>query len=133
VAYVDSEIRKLFDGLESRGLLDNTLVVLTGDHGESLGEHGETTHGYFAYNSTIWVPLIITGPGINTARIDEYVSHIDIFPTICDFLGIEKPSFLQGVSLLPLMDGKKLEKRAIYFESLAGDISKKRESLSILP
>ena len=124
VAYVDSEIRKLFDGLENKGLLDDTLVVLTGDHGESLGEHGEPTHGYFAYNSTIWVPLIMVGPGINTARIDEYVSHIDIFPTICDFLRIEKPSFLQGVSLLPLMDGKKLEKRAIYFESLVAYYSR---------
>lgn len=124
VAYVDSEIKKLFDGLESRGLLDDTLIVLTGDHGESLGEHGETTHGYFAYNSTIWVPLILVGPSIKAARVDEYVSHIDIFPTICDFLGIEKPSFLQGVSLLPLLDGKKWKKRAIYFESLVAHYSR---------
>jgi len=124
VAYVDSEIKKLFEGLENKGLLDNTLVVLTADHGESLGEHGESTHGYFAYNSTIWVPLIMAGPGIKAARIDEYVSHIDIFPTICDFLGLEKPSFLQGVSLLPLMDGKKWAKRGIYFESLVAHYSR---------
>jgi arylsulfatase A-like enzyme/Flp pilus assembly protein TadD len=118
VAYVDSELGKLFDFLEEEGLLKNTLVILTGDHGESLGEHGELTHSYFAYNSTLWAPLIISGPGIDSGRITEYVCHVDIFPTICDILESEKPSFLQGVSLLPLMRGKKIAKRAIYFESL---------------
>jgi len=118
VAYVDSELRKLFDYLERNNLMENTLIVLTGDHGEALGEHGELTHGYFAYNSTLWVPLIIVSPGIRTARVDEYVCHVDIFPTVCDILEIEKPPFLQGVSLLPLMKGKKIKKRAIYFESL---------------
>lgn len=118
VAYVDSELSKLFDYLEDRGLLENTLMVFTGDHGESLGEHGETTHGYFAYNSTLWIPLIVAGPGIKPARIDDYVGHYDIFPTICDFLGMEKPASVQGDSLLPLMKGREWEERAIYFESL---------------
>jgi arylsulfatase A-like enzyme/Flp pilus assembly protein TadD len=118
VAYVDSELGKMFDYLEGNDLLKNTLIILTGDHGESLGEHGEMTHTYFAYNSTLWVPLIIAGPGVKASRIDEYVSHIDIFPTVCDILGIEEPPFLQGISLLPLMKGKKIKKRAIYFESL---------------
>ncbi|MGD8536527.1 MAG: sulfatase-like hydrolase/transferase [Candidatus Aminicenantes bacterium] len=118
VAYVDSELRKLFDYLESNNLMENTLVVLTGDHGEALGDHGETSHGYFAYNCTLWVPLIIVGPGIKAAHVDDYVSHIDIFPTICDVLGTEKPDYLQGISLLPLMKGKKIRKRAIYFESM---------------
>ena len=119
VAYVDSELGKMFDYLENNDLMENTLIILTGDHGESLGEHGELTHTYFAYNSTLWVPLIIAGPGIDARRTDENVSHIDIFPSLCDILGIEKPSFLQGVSLLPLMMGEQIEKRAIYFESLA--------------
>ncbi len=118
VAYVDSELKKIFDFLENENLLETTLIVLTGDHGESLGEHGELSHTYFAYNSTLWVPLIITGPGIETSRKNENVCHIDIFPTLCDVLGLDPPNFLQGVSLLPLMDGKKLEERAIYFESL---------------
>ncbi len=118
VAYVDSELGKMFDYLEENHLMDNTSIILTGDHGESLEEHGELTHGYFAYNSTLWVPLIFAGPGADAIRIDEYVSHIDIFPTVCDILGMEEPSFLQGVSLVPLMRGKKIKKRAIYFESL---------------
>jgi arylsulfatase A-like enzyme/Flp pilus assembly protein TadD len=118
VAYVDSELGKLFDYLKNNNLMENTLAILTGDHGEALGDHGEISHGYFAYNSTLWVPLIIAGPGIKISHVDEYVSHIDIFSTICDVLGVEKPSFLQGVSLLPLMKGKKIKKRVIYFESL---------------
>ena len=118
VAYVDSELGKLFDYLESKELTKKTLIVLTGDHGEALGEHGELTHDYFAYNSTLWIPLMIAAPGISAARVDEYVCHIDLFPTVCDLLTLEKPSFLQGVSLLPLLKGGKIKKRAIYFESL---------------
>lgn len=118
VAYVDSELKKIFDFLERENLKDSTLIILTGDHGESLGEHGELSHTYFAYNSTLWVPLIIAGPEIEASRKNENVCHIDIFPTICNVLGMEPPPFLQGVSLLPLMEGKKLKKRSIYFESL---------------
>lgn len=118
VAYVDSELGKLFDYLESQEGAKNTLIVLTGDHGEALGEHGELTHGYFAYSSTLWVPLIMAWPGIEPGRTAEDVCHVDIFPTICDVLGLEKPPFLHGLSLLPLIKGRKTEKRAIYFESL---------------
>jgi arylsulfatase A-like enzyme/Flp pilus assembly protein TadD len=124
VAYVDAEIKKLFDTLENKGWRDDTFIVLTADHGESLGEHGESTHGYFAYNSTIWVPLIMAGPGIEPARIHDYVSHIDIFPSVCDFLGIEKPSFCQGASLVPVMNGKKRAEGAIFFESLVAHYSR---------
>lgn len=118
VAYVDAELGKLLDYLESKELTKKTLIILTGDHGEALGEHGELTHDYFAYNSTLWIPLMIAAPGIPAARVKEYVCHIDLFPTVCDLLAVEKPSFLQGVSLLPLLDGGKIKKRAIYFESL---------------
>jgi len=118
VAYVDSELKKIFDFLENENLLETTLIVLTGDHGESLGEHGELSHTYFVYNSTIWVPLIIAGPGIEASRKNENVCHIDIFPTLCDALDLDPPPSLQGVSLFPLMEGKQLKKRSIYFESL---------------
>jgi arylsulfatase A-like enzyme/Flp pilus assembly protein TadD len=119
VAYVDSALAELFGHLERNKLDENTLVILTGDHGESLGEHGESTHGYFAYNSTLSVPLIIRSPGINQRRIDQNVAHIDIYPTVCEVLNIDKPSHLHGISLLPAMEkGKRLPERAIYFESL---------------
>jgi len=118
VAYVDFELGKLFDYLKNRGFLENTVIILTGDHGESLGEHGEATHNYFAYNSTIWVPLIIAAPGLDPGRFADNVCHTDIFPTVCDLLQTDKPPFLQGISLYPLFSGKKIKKRQIYIESL---------------
>ncbi len=118
VAYVDYALGNLFDYLELNKLYDKTLVIFTGDHGESLGEHGEPTHGYFAYNSTLWIPLIISFPGMKPGRVELEVSHVDIFPTVCDVLKVKKPPFLQGVSLLPVARGKRLPKRVIYFESL---------------
>lgn len=118
VAVVDAELGKLLDSMKTKNLLQNTVIVLTSDHGESLEEHGEKTHGYFAYNSTIWIPLIITVPDGSQRRVEQYVSHIDIFPTACDLLKIPKPSFLQGISLLPALQGKKLPERLLYFESL---------------
>jgi len=118
VAYVDLILGKLFDYMKEKNLFSSTLVIFTGDHGESLGQHGEDTHGFFAYNSSIWSPLIISSPETASGRVDDYVSHIDIFPTVCDVLGIKKPSFLQGASLLPALKGKKLQERPIYFESL---------------
>ncbi|UCE43079.1 MAG: sulfatase-like hydrolase/transferase [Candidatus Aminicenantes bacterium] len=121
VAYVDHELGKLLTYLMKNRLVENTLIVFTGDHGESLGQHGESTHGYFAYNSTIWIPLIIISPGMKSVIVDQNVCHVDIFPTVCDVLGLEKPDFLQGISLAPVLKGKRdnrLSSRAIYFESL---------------
>jgi arylsulfatase A-like enzyme/Flp pilus assembly protein TadD len=118
VAYVDLALEKLFDHLKENSLFDSTLIIFTGDHGESLGEHGEKTHGFLAYNSSIWVPLIISHPTIVPGHVEHYVSHIDIFPTVCDALEIEKPPFLQGISLLPALKGRKLPENPIYFESL---------------
>jgi tetratricopeptide (TPR) repeat protein len=118
VALVDSELGKLLDYMKNNNLFKNTLIVLTSDHGESLEEHGEKTHGYFAYNSTIWVPLIITTPNESQKVVEQHVSHVDIFPTACDILKIPKPPFLQGISLLPALNGKNLPERLLYFESL---------------
>jgi arylsulfatase A-like enzyme/Flp pilus assembly protein TadD len=100
VAYVDSALKKLVDFIEDKGRSGSTVVVLTGDHGESLGQHGEETHGFFAYNTTLWIPLV------------------DIFPTVCDLLDLAQPPGLEGLSLLPAVKGKSLPKRAIYFESM---------------
>lgn len=118
VAYVDFCLGELFSYLRNEGAFEKTVIVFTADHGESLGEHGEKTHGYFAYNSTIRVPLIVYLPGAGKNQVNQTVSHIDIFPTVCDVLNVEKPSFLQGSSLLLLFKGKKLSEKPIYFESL---------------
>ena len=118
VAYVDSELEPLLTRFAGREGEADTVIVLTGDHGESLGEHGEETHGYFAYNATLSVPLIIRAPGMKPGRVDQTVVHTDLFPTICDLLGIGVPPGLQGISLLPAARGKKLPERTLYFESL---------------
>jgi arylsulfatase A-like enzyme/Flp pilus assembly protein TadD len=124
VAYVDESIGKLIAFLKGNGQFDRTLVVFTGDHGESLGEHGEPTHGYFAYNSTLWVPLIVANTGVRPGRVTQNACHTDIFPTICDVLDLEKPDFLQGMSLLAAAKGKKIPSRSIYFESLYANLSR---------
>jgi len=123
VAYVDAELGKLLDTVDKKGWRGKTLIILTGDHGESLGEHGEQTHSYFAYNSTIWVPLIISGPGQKASRVRADVSHVDIFPTVCDVLGIEKPAALQGNSLEPFLNGKARKAATIYFEAMEANLS----------
>lgn len=118
IAFVDSSMGRLMDYLTKEGIDDDTAVILTADHGESLGEHGESTHGYFAYNATLHVPLIAALPDRKAGRVDVNVCHIDIFPTVCDLLGQKRPDGLQGISLMPLIRGKTLPARPIYFEAL---------------
>ena len=118
VAYVDRELGRLLDDMEKKDLFEKTLIIFTGDHGESLGQHGEITHGYLANNTTIWVPLILSHPGTKPSQVEHYVSHIDIFPTVCDILRFKPPDVCQGISLFPGMNGKNMPNRTIYFESL---------------
>ena len=124
VAYVDSQLGRLFSFLEKNQMFNNTIIIITGDHGESLGEHGEYEHGYFSYNSTIHIPLILFYKKITAKKIKNYVSHVDIFPTICDILHLKTPAHLQGSSLIPLIKNGKRENRIIYFESKAAYHSK---------
>ena len=124
VAYVDDVLGKFIEDLKEAQLWEDTLVIFTGDHGESLGQHGEKTHGFFAYNTGIWIPLIISSLDIETRRVKHPVSHLDIFPTVCDILKLEEPEFLQGRSLLPAMRGRRFPKRSLYFESLSPYYSK---------
>lgn len=119
VAYTDSVLEGLFGFLRDSRAGERTLVVLTGDHGESLGEHGERTHGFLAYEPALRIPLVIRAPGGTGRRVASNVSHVDIFPTVCDFLGLRPPAGLQGRSLRPLMTGGRRDERPVYFESLS--------------
>ena len=99
VAYVDAQLaRFLQPWLQSH---PNTLVVITGDHGEALGDHGEQTHGLFAYESTLKIPLIIIDPDQPPAKETDYVRHVDLVPTILHRLGVRIPPGLPGHPLLP--------------------------------
>jgi arylsulfatase A-like enzyme/predicted Zn-dependent protease len=104
VAYTDEELGKFFAFLKKEGLWNNTLIVVTGDHGESLWEHEEETHGFFVYDSTVWVPLVIRAPvGFPEKRVKNVVEHVDVAPTILETLDIPIPESIQGKSLLGLM------------------------------
>jgi len=125
IAYTDKCIGDLLLGMERLGLMDRTAVILTSDHGEGLGEHGEPTHAIFIYDTTIHVPLIIHDPWgiIPVGRFDDLVSILDIFPTVLDLCAIPSkgPSIkdLPGKSLLPMMTGNgHLFKRELLLESL---------------
>ena len=107
IAYVDEQIGLLLAGMAELGLDRNTLIILTSDHGEGRGQHGEETHSSFVYDSTLSVPLIFHCPGLIPAgrRIDAQVRLVDIAPTILDIVGLEPLPDAQGVSLLPLLTG----------------------------
>jgi len=104
IAYTDEQAGRLLQFLYKEGLRDHTLVVVIGDHGEGLNDHGEGTHGIFLYEDTLHVPLIIAGPGIPPGKvISAQVRSIDLLPTIAEFLELPPNSAAQGVTLWPLM------------------------------
>jgi len=120
--YVDEQVGAFLEFLRGHNLLEKSLIILTSDHGEGLGEHGEETHGYFIYQSTLWVPLIVHWPAGSeafSAKIDEPARLMDVAPTILQFVGIPQPAEFQGRSLLELLhaNGSKIP-RDVYSESL---------------
>jgi arylsulfatase A-like enzyme/Tfp pilus assembly protein PilF len=109
IAYVDASLARLFEKLKVLGLYDRSLVVLMSDHGESLGEHQEMHHGYFVYDATLKVPLILKFPGsrYRATRLTNKVRCVDVAPTILQQLGIPSPPSFQGESLLAMVAGKR--------------------------
>ncbi len=121
VAYTDSLIGEFRRALEDRGLLDTSLVILTADHGEGLGDHGEGFHGFFVYDTTVHVPLIVRLPSATEGGrvVQTAVSHVDLLPTVLDAVDLEEPELVHGESLLPLIAGEGgCEDRSVYSESL---------------
>ncbi len=122
LAYTDHALGEFWQFLEDQGLFSRSLIVLTADHGESLGDHGESTHGYFIYQSTLRVPLIFHWPDTTPAkpaRIDDPVGLIDVAPTILQFLGLSQPASFQGQSALDVSAPRgSPSSRAVYSESL---------------
>jgi arylsulfatase A-like enzyme/tetratricopeptide (TPR) repeat protein len=125
VAYADSLLGPLLEPLLGAGKEGHTLVVLTGDHGEGLGEHGEKTHGIFAYETTLRVPLIFYSPRLFGPRTSvERVRHVDILPTVLDALGLEVPKDSSGRSLLALAAGRSGVAAPSYFEALSSSLNR---------
>ena len=102
IAYVDEQIGELIEGLKKSDMWENTLTAVTSDHGEGLGEHGEETHGIFLYDSTLRVPLILSGPGIHPGSSDQdfLLGLTDLFPTLLGSLGLSSSESIEGFDFL---------------------------------
>jgi arylsulfatase A-like enzyme/Tfp pilus assembly protein PilF len=121
IAYTDYCIGQVIKKLKDLNIYDSTLLIITADHGEMLGEHGEDDHTYFIYQPAIKVPLIFKLPGRHKPqKVKNLVGLIDIMPTVCSLLGIEAPAHVQGKDLSPYFDQSPIssQNRHIYCESL---------------
>ncbi len=122
VAWSDELVGRLDEELEKLGIRDDTLLVVTSDHGEGLGEHRETLHGFFVYETTLAVPLLIRGPGVVPGtRIENLVQSVDLLPTLAEMLElgpVEHPD-VSGVSLAAALRGEPYRNEPVgYAESL---------------
>jgi len=130
VAAADAALSPLVEPLLASGRRGRTLVVLTADHGESLGEHGEATHGIFAYEATLRVPLVLYQPTLLAPRrVEAPARHVDILPTVLDALSLPLPQGLPGRSLLAVASGATAaaaaaEHTTSYFEALSGRLNR---------
>ena len=115
VLYEDAQLGRVLSHLDARDLLQDTLVVVAGDHGESLGDHGEESHGIFLYEEALRVPLIIHGPGVPARRLMPVVRLIDVMPTVLDLFGIQAAR-MDGVSLTDLEPAS--AGREVYAETM---------------
>lgn len=123
VRHTDAVLARLFDALTEHGLDERTIVVVTSDHGEAFGEHGNFRHGTSMYQEVLHVPLIWRAPGLIAAgrRVDEAVGLVDVAPTLLDLVGIEPREGVQGVSLAPWLregepPGRRESERLIFSE-----------------
>jgi len=125
VAYTDAMLGRFLDQLRSRGILQHTVVVVMADHGESLGDHGELTHGLFAYNATLKIPLILSAPGLHPQVVSRLVANIDVMPTLLALTGVPIPAGLDGHSLISVLnDDARKPAPPVYFEALDANLTR---------
>jgi arylsulfatase A-like enzyme/tetratricopeptide (TPR) repeat protein len=119
IAFVDRQLARLLQALDARAETARTLVLVTADHGESLGEHGEGTHGVFIYDATIRIPWVMSGPQIPAGRVSATLARsIDVLPTLADYAGLPRLADVDGRSLRPAADGREMADAPSYAESL---------------
>ena len=118
IAFMDSAVGTLLDGLRTAHAYDNSIIAVMADHGEALGEHGELGHGVFLYAPTIHVPLLLKLPGEKSKSVETRVSLVDILPTLLESASIPLPAAIQGKSLIPVIrSGKPERDRNTYAET----------------
>ncbi len=115
IAFMDAQIARILAALQARGALERTIVVAVADHGESLGEHGESTHGIFVYDATLRIPLIVSAPGFAPRTATTPVQVADLAATILELC--RQPRLGSGRSLVPALRGEALAPQPIYGES----------------
>jgi arylsulfatase A-like enzyme len=107
----DDTVGAIVADLTRRKLLDETIIIVTADHGEELFEHGDFTHGHSMYREVVSIPLIIRNPGLRKSgvRVKQLVRQVDIFPTVLGFAGVSPPSFIMGRDLGPAIEDPSLD------------------------
>ncbi len=120
IAFMDSQIKRILDWIEGAGLTQRTVVVVAGDHGESMGEHDEPEHGLLIYDTTMHVPLIVAAPGHFPAGTvhEPTVRLVDVVPTVLDVMGWDDWAGLAGKSLLPVISAQSATGLPVYTETL---------------
>jgi len=126
IRYVDSRLGFLFEKLRERGLYDDMIIIITSDHGEEFGDHGHTFHGSTLYNELISVPFIIRFPRgkYGGTEQDMIVRHVDVVPTLLDYLGGERGAWMKGISVIPIIHGEETDQRSVYSDLLNKKILK---------
>jgi arylsulfatase A-like enzyme len=120
VSYVDEQIGRLLDGLKRRGILDEAIVIVTADHGETFWEHADFwNHGLCVYQTTVQVPLIIRLPDALPVvhDVETAVSAVDILPTVLDLLGLPVPATVEGISLRPAIENRPFDRGPVFAEA----------------
>jgi arylsulfatase A-like enzyme/Tfp pilus assembly protein PilF len=109
ISFADSQVGRVIQFLRDRDLFERTIVVVIGDHGESLNDHGEEGHGFFVYESVVHVPMLVRAPysAMKHRHVTDSVRSIDVLPTVLELLGVPAPAgpAMDGASLTPLMTG----------------------------
>jgi tetratricopeptide (TPR) repeat protein len=122
VTAVDTELDRFFNAVRGRGIWNDLVVSVTADHGESLGEHGESTHGYFVYDATVRIPWILKAPGVTARQFGHQVRIVDVLPTMIALAGAAQPGESlpgrgDGVNLVPFLDTGDSPRLEAYAES----------------
>ncbi len=123
IAFVDRQLARLLHALDDRKETGRTVVLVTSDHGESLGEHGEGTHGVFVYDATLRVPWVMAGPQIPAGRVLRTIARsIDVLPTLADYAGLERRHDVDGRSVRAAAEGQAMPDAPSYAESLYAEM-----------
>src|SRR5262249_29156816 len=119
IAFADEAVGSILDGVANLGRRDAPLVAVAGDHGESLGEHDESTHAMFVYEAALRVPMIVAWPGHLSAgrRVAGIARSVDLAPTLLDLAAVAKLESTQGQSLMPLVNGSGAAPESAYAET----------------